>query len=133
MNSRRRSGSVAKRTSGGGGPSRPARATVSLTRSKGQSPGHFFFRPLSLCGFSLALPVASGIGLFRKGSLISLPPPAARRNALIDMDAPEPQQPMQTGWMSYNPYQAQQQAQMEEYMRQQQLLELQRQVRLAAQ
>ncbi|GAA5968676.1 hypothetical protein JCM8115_003676 [Rhodotorula mucilaginosa] len=50
-----------------------------------------------------------------------------QRNALIDMDAPEPQQPMQTGWMSYNPYQAQQQAQMEEYMRQQQLLELQRQ------
>lgn len=45
------------------------------------------------------------------------------------MDAPTVQQPMQTGWMSYNPYQAQQQAQMEEYMRQQQLLELQRQVR----
>ncbi|BGO94630.1 hypothetical protein NBRC10512_004941 [Rhodotorula toruloides] len=48
-------------------------------------------------------------------------------NALIDMDAPTVQQPMQTGWMSFNPYQAQQQAQMEEYMRQQQLLELQRQ------
>lgn len=44
------------------------------------------------------------------------------------MDAPDVQQPMQTGWMSYNPYAAQQQAQMEEYMRQQQLLELQRQV-----
>jgi epsin len=65
------------------------------------------------------------------GSLTSFPLVSARRNALIDMDAPEPQQPMQTGWMSYNPYQAQQQAQMEEYMRQQQLLELQRQVRLA--
>ncbi|GJN91508.1 hypothetical protein Rhopal_004531-T1 [Rhodotorula paludigena] len=50
-----------------------------------------------------------------------------RNDALIDMDAPTVQQPMQTGWMSYNPYQAQQQAQMEEYMRQQQLLELQRQ------
>lgn len=47
------------------------------------------------------------------------------------MDAPTVQQPMQTGWMSFNPYQAQQQAQMEEYMRQQQLLELQRQVRRA--
>lgn len=50
------------------------------------------------------------------------------RNALIDMDAPT-QQPMATGWASFNPYAAQQQAQMEEYMRQQQLMELQRQVR----
>ncbi|GAA5913164.1 hypothetical protein JCM8208_001687 [Rhodotorula glutinis] len=49
-----------------------------------------------------------------------------RSNALIDMDAPT-QQPMQTGWMSFNPYQAQQEQQMQEYMRQQQLLELQRQ------
>lgn len=44
------------------------------------------------------------------------------------MNAPA-QQPMATGWASFNPYAAQQQAQMEEYMRQQQLLELQRQVR----
>lgn len=44
------------------------------------------------------------------------------------MDAPA-QQPMATGWASFNPYAAQQQAQMEEYMRQQQLMELQRQVR----
>lgn len=55
-----------------------------------------------------------------------------KADALIDMDAPAVQQPMQTGWMSFNPYQAQQQAQMEEYMRQQQLLELQRQVRCRA-
>jgi epsin len=45
------------------------------------------------------------------------------------MDTPI-QQPQQTGWASFNPYAAQQQAQMEEYMRQQQLMELQRQVRL---
>ncbi|GAA6004487.1 hypothetical protein JCM10207_000749 [Rhodosporidiobolus poonsookiae] len=49
-------------------------------------------------------------------------------NSLIDLDSSaQMQQPMQTGWMSYNPYAAQQQAQMDEYMRQQQLLELQRQ------
>ncbi|BGP12611.1 hypothetical protein JCM10213_008747 [Rhodosporidiobolus nylandii] len=50
-----------------------------------------------------------------------------QNDSLIDMNAPQQQQPMQTGWASFNPYAAQQQAQMEEYMRQQQLLELQRQ------
>jgi hypothetical protein len=55
--------------------------------------------------------------------------PAGRRNNnLIDIDAAPVQQPMQTGWASFNPYAAQQQAQLEEQMRQQQMMELQRQV-----
>lgn len=53
-------------------------------------------------------------------------------DSLIDIDA-QPQQPMQTGWASFNPYAAQQQAMMEEQMRQAQLMELQRQVSTARQ
>ncbi|KAK4054828.1 hypothetical protein OIV83_000752 [Microbotryomycetes sp. JL201] len=48
-------------------------------------------------------------------------------NNLIDIDSAPSQQPMQTGYASYNPYAAQQQAMYEEQMRQAQLMELQRQ------
>ncbi|KAM0793155.1 hypothetical protein ACM66B_000630 [Microbotryomycetes sp. NB124-2] len=46
---------------------------------------------------------------------------------LIDIDSAPSQQPMQTGYASFNPYAAQQQAMYEEQMRQAQLMELQRQ------
>ncbi|SCV68312.1 BQ2448_433 [Microbotryum intermedium] len=48
------------------------------------------------------------------------------QNNLIDINF-QPQQPMQTGWASFNPYAAQQQAMLEEKMRQAQMMELQRQ------
>jgi len=63
----------------------------------------------------------------RRRKLIEEVVVSRNQSSLIDMDAPS-QQPMATGWASFNPYAAQQQAQMEEYMRQQQLMELQRQV-----
>lgn len=53
-----------------------------------------------------------------------------RSNNLIDIDAAPVQQQMQTGWGTFNPYAAQQQAMMEEQMRQAQMMELQRQVSL---
>lgn len=65
--------------------------------------------------------------LLLEGNLIDDIVVRRNQSSLIDMDAPS-QQPMATGWASFNPYAAQQQAQMEEYMRQQQLMELQRQV-----
>ncbi|KAK4058106.1 hypothetical protein OIO90_000845 [Microbotryomycetes sp. JL221] len=48
-------------------------------------------------------------------------------NNLIDIDSTPTQQPMATGYASFNPYAAQQQAMYEEQMRQAQLMELQRQ------